>query len=174
MDQALVAALRGDLLRRELRAVDEALRVALAKRDVRGRVLVEQRVVEQQSALRDRRGMRHQGHLAETARALVGIEHLVQYLLAARSLRIDDPAVLETHRDLVDQRALVGQRLRAHDMAVDAPAMRRGEDLFGRDIGVAADAVLGERSAAFPFMAVGEPDGEVSARSRVLERAETL
>src|SRR3954462_8764331 len=54
MDQALVAALRRDLLRRELGAVDEALRVALAERDVRGRVLVEQRVVEQQSALRNR------------------------------------------------------------------------------------------------------------------------
>src|SRR5206468_13079523 len=80
MDQALVAALRGDLLRRELGAVDEALRIALAERDVRSCVLVEQRVVEQQPTLRDRRGMRHQGHLAETARALVGVEHLVQYL----------------------------------------------------------------------------------------------
>src|SRR3954453_10156692 len=118
--------------------------------------------------------MRHQGHLAETPRALVGVEDLIQYLLAARSLGVDDPAVFETHRDVVDQRALVGQRLRAHDMAVDPPAMRRSEDLFGRNVGVTADAVLGERGAALPFMAVGEPDREVGARSRVLERAETL
>src|SRR3569832_696910 len=53
MDQALVAALRRDLLRRELGAVDEAFRIALAERDVRRSVLVEQRVVEQQPALRE-------------------------------------------------------------------------------------------------------------------------
>ena len=95
MDQALVAALRGDLLRRQLGAVDEAFRIALAERDVAGGVLVEQRVEEQQPALRDRRGMRHQRHFAEPARALVGIEHLVQHLLAARGLGLDDAAVLE-------------------------------------------------------------------------------
>ena len=59
--------------------------VALAERDVAGGVLVEQRVVEQDAALRDRRGMRHQRHLAEPARALVGVEHLLQHFLAARS-----------------------------------------------------------------------------------------
>ena len=64
---------------RELRAVDEAFRIALAERDVAGGVLVEQRVEEQEAALRDRRGMRHQRHLAEAARALVGVEHLVQH-----------------------------------------------------------------------------------------------
>src|ERR1700682_3713084 len=36
VDQALVAALRGDLLWRQLGAVDEAFRIALAKRDVAG------------------------------------------------------------------------------------------------------------------------------------------
>src|SRR5580658_4321432 len=41
MDHALVAALLGDLLGAELRAVDEAFRVALPKRDVACGVLVE-------------------------------------------------------------------------------------------------------------------------------------
>ena len=39
--------------------------------------------------------MRHQRHLAEPARALVGVEHLVEHLLAARGLRLDDAALLE-------------------------------------------------------------------------------
>src|ERR1700676_1410325 len=47
VDEALVAALRGNLLRRQLRTVDEAFRIALAERDVAGGVLVEQRVEEQ-------------------------------------------------------------------------------------------------------------------------------
>ena len=102
--------------RRELGAVDEAFRVALAERDVAGGVLVEQRVEEQEPALRDRRGMRHQRDFAEAARALVGVEHLVQHFLAARGLRLDDAAVLEAHRDVVDQRALIGERLGAGDM----------------------------------------------------------
>src|ERR1700722_15523599 len=55
MDHALVAAPLRDLLGRELRAVDEALRVALPERDVAGGVLVEQRVEEQKAALRNRR-----------------------------------------------------------------------------------------------------------------------
>ena len=43
-------------------------------------------------------------------------------------------------------------------MAADAPAMRRGEDFLGRNIGVAGDPVLRRRSAALPFMAIGKPD----------------
>src|SRR5882757_1162449 len=41
MDQALIAALCHDLRRRQLGAVDEAFRIALAKRDVGRGVLVE-------------------------------------------------------------------------------------------------------------------------------------
>src|SRR5215469_14443542 len=67
MDEALVAALRRDLLRGQLGAVDEALRIALAERDVRRSVLVEQRVEEQEPAFGDRRGMRHQRYFAKPA-----------------------------------------------------------------------------------------------------------
>ena len=80
-------------LRTELRAVDEALRIALAERDVAGGVLVEQSVEEQEPALRDGRGMRHQRDLAEAARALVGVEHFAQPhpRRAKPSLRYADP-----------------------------------------------------------------------------------
>ena len=59
-------------------------------------------------------------------------------------------------------------------MPADAPAMRRGEDFLGRDVGVAGDAVLGRRRAAFPFVAVGETDREVRARPRIFQRVEAL
>ncbi len=52
--------------------------------------------------------------------------------------------------------------------------MRRGEDFLGRDIGVAGDAVLGGGGAAFPFMAVGEPDREIGARPGIMQRVEAL
>ena len=118
--------------------------------------------------------MRHQRHFAETARAFVGVEHLVQHLLAARGFRLDDASLLESHRDAVDQRALVGQRLGADDMPVDAPGVRRGEDLFGRDVRIAGDAVLGGRGAALPFMAVGKSDRQVRARPGIMQRVKPV
>ena len=59
-------------------------------------------------------------------------------------------------------------------MAADAPAMRRGEDFLGRDIGVAGDAVLRGRGAALPFVAVGKTDRKVGARAGIFQRMETL
>ena len=111
MNEALVAALRRDLLRGQLVTTDEAFRVALAERDMGSSVLVEQGVEEQQSAFGDRRGMRHQRHFAETRRAFVGVEHLLQHLLATRGFCLDDAAFLEPDCDVVDQGALIGQRL---------------------------------------------------------------
>lgn len=69
MDQALVAALRRDLLRRQVRTIDETFRIALPQRDMAGGVLVEERVVEQDAALRDRRRGMRQRDFAEPARA---------------------------------------------------------------------------------------------------------
>src|ERR1700679_2357256 len=126
MDHALVAALRRDLLGAKLRAVDEAFRVALPKRDVAGGVLVEQRVEEQKPALRDRRRVRNQRDLAEATRALLAVEHFVQDVFAARGLRLDNASRFKADRDVVDQRALIGERLGARDMAVDPARMRRG------------------------------------------------
>ena len=68
--------------------------------------------------------MRHQRDLAEPARALVAVEHFVQDVLAALGLRFDNASRFEADRDVVDQRALIGERLGAGDMAVDPARMR--------------------------------------------------
>ena len=52
--------------------------------------------------------------------------------------------------------------------------MRRGEDLFGRNIRVADDAVFGGGGAADPFMAVGKPDHQIRAGRGIMQRAEAL
>src|ERR1700733_5570685 len=169
MDHALVAALRRDLLWGELRAVDEALRVALPERDVAGGVLVEQRVEEQEAALRDRRGVRHQRDLAKAARALVAVEHFVQNVLTARGLRFDDASALKADCDVVDERPLIGERLGARDMAVDATRMGRRKHLFGRNVRIAGDAVLRRRRAALPVVAVSKADGEIRAWTGIME-----
>jgi hypothetical protein len=52
--------------------------------------------------------------------------------------------------------------------------MRRGEHFLGWNIGVAGDAVFRGGGAAYPFMALGEPDRQIRARSGVMQRAEAL
>jgi len=52
--------------------------------------------------------------------------------------------------------------------------VRRGEHFFGRNIGVADDAVVGGGGAAYPFMAIGEPDRQIGAGSGVMQRMEPL
>ena len=73
-------------------------------------------------------------------------------------------------RDVVDQRALIGERLGARDMAVDPARMGRGEDLFGRNVRIAGDSVLRRRRAALPVVTVGEADGEIRSRAGIMER----
>ncbi len=46
-------------------------------------------------------------------------------------------------------------------MAIDAIFVRRGEALFGGDVGIAEDAVAAGAAAAGPEVVVGEAYGEV-------------
>ncbi len=105
----------------------------------------------------------HQRHFAQAAGALVGIQHLEQHFLAPGRLGLDDTTGFEADLDIVDQRALMAERLGAGDGALDAQRVRRGEYLFGRDVGIAGDAVLGGGFASEPFMAIGQAECEVGA-----------
>ncbi len=71
------------------------------------RILVEQRVPEQHPALRDRRPMRNQRHLAQPPGAFIRADQPVQHILASCSLRLNDLPVLKAHGDILDQRPLV-------------------------------------------------------------------
>ena len=148
----------------------EALRIGLAEGDVAGGVLVEERVVEEQAALRDRVGMRDEGHLAQAAGALVRADHALEHRLAGAGAGLGDAAGLEADADVADQGALVGQRLAGRDHALGHGGVGGGEDLLGRDVGVAGDAVLGGGGAAHPGMALGEADLEVRPRAAEAQR----
>src|SRR6185437_9303522 len=80
----------------------------------------------------------------------------------------------KANRDVLDQRALIGQRLGADDMPIDPPCVRRRKDLFRRNIGVAGDPVLRRGAPALPLMSVRKPDGEVGTWSREMQRTESL
>ena len=112
MDAAAIAA--GAFERRIVHRLAAAHRefVGRAQRDVARGVLVEQRVVEQQPGLRDRRAVRHERDLAETAGARVGVDELLQDGLAALGGHIRHAAGLECQAEIFDHRAAVAERLR--------------------------------------------------------------
>ncbi len=113
VNEALVSTLRRDLLRRDVAPLTKHFESALAERDMRGRVLVEQRVEKQQPAPAKSAMNAAPAPPSPSRRAPSSVSStLFEHLRAARGLCVDDLAVLEAHRDVVDQRALVGQRLR--------------------------------------------------------------
>jgi hypothetical protein len=77
----------------------------------------------------------------------------------------------EPHRDILDQGALVRERLRAPDNPVHAIAVRRREDLFGRDVGVARHAILSLGRTAQPLVAIGQPHAQIGAGTTEPERS---
>src|SRR5881392_2230900 len=77
-------------------------------------------------------------------RAPSSVSSTLRSTSSPRGRGLDDTPFLEADRDVVDQRALIGQWLGGDDMTVDLPAMRRGEDFLSRDIGIADDAVPGD------------------------------
>ena len=96
--------------------------------------------------------MRHQRHFAEPARALVGVEHLVEHVLAPATpwpRRCGRPRSAPGCRRSACPDGDSGLVLAT--CAVDAQRVRRGEHFLGRDVGIAGDAVLGRRRAALPF-----------------------
>ncbi len=169
VDEAAVAALRRDLLGRQRVAVDEALGVALAERDVAGRVLVEQRVEEQQPAPRSARNAapappRPGGARPRRCRAPCSAP--------LRPVRpgLDDAPGLEPHGDAVDQGALVGQRLRAATVPSTRPACGVVKTSSVGMFGLQVMPFLAGRGAAVPVVAVGEADRQVGAGAGEVQR----
>jgi len=143
MDERGIAAAARDLILRELGAADEAIGMALPERDVAGGIFVEERVVEQESRLADRRGVRHERDLTDPAGALVGVEQLVEHVRPLGGMGLDDTPHLELNRDIGDERAVVAERLGGTDGTGNAVLVRSGRDFLGGDVRVAGYAVLG-------------------------------
>jgi hypothetical protein len=115
--------------------------------------------------------MRHERHLAQPPRALVGVEHLAEHLLARSRRGLDDAALRECNADLVDERAAISKRLRGRDGAGHREACGRREHLLGRDVRIAHDAAACGGGAAVPFVVVRQPDFQVGAGTTVAQRA---
>ncbi len=170
MRVALVGTTRDEVVLRGGLAVDEALVVGLTDCDVAGGILVEERVVEKHATLGNARRMRHQSHFAQTPRAFVGIEQVLEGVVALVGLGVDDEAVLELGVDVLHHLTLQRQRTRAEHVAIHSQVVRGTEHFFSRDIGVVGDAVLPDSLAACPGMSFSQTHSEVGAGAKEADR----
>ena len=92
------------------RDVIERPRGGAAPGDVRGGVLVEQRVAEHDAGLADARRGVHERDLAEAARAVVDGELGAQGVLAAGRARLHDLAARDAQLEALDDRAAQRER----------------------------------------------------------------
>ena len=173
MRVALVHAVREELLLRHVEAAGEALGKAHAQGEVAARVLVVERVVEQDAALADGRILGDERALAETTGVLVRVHDLLEHLVAALCPVLHHATALEAQPEVSDDLTGVHQGHGGEDNPVRAGAVRRGEDLLGRDVGEVAHAVDRGRRASLPDAAAVEPDREVGAvRSAIVQPVE--
>ena len=126
-------------------------------------VFIKQRIVKQDARLVDGAVIRHERALAKVGRAFVHGDELLQQGLVRARVRLDGAAVLEADGEILDELALVRQRLRRIDNALGLAALRRNEALLRGQVGVkiaAADRVL---PAAAKLRLGDHADGEVRA-----------
>ena len=130
-----------------------------------GGVLIEQRVVIKKFLTTDRTVIRHQGHLAEAARALVHGDSGPQGLLPLRGVDLPDLAVPDDEVEVLHHRAAADEGHGCVDHAVDAVPEGGGEDLLRGDVGDEGDALGGAAAPTAPDMVLGQADGQVRAQA---------
>src|SRR5690606_9723573 len=130
MRQAVVQSLRCELLLRHRLAALNREGIGAADGEMVGCILVEQRIVENDPRIRNRRLMRNKRYLAEVARTSVRIKQPLKRLCALLRRIIDDLPVLERQGEAIDQITVVVEWLRAAYRAVHAAALRRSKHFF--------------------------------------------
>ena len=156
-----VDAVLAQILGRHIVATLIALGKTDAQRQVTAGVLVVQCIEEQQLGLANGRVFGNERDLAQAAGALVGVQDAFEHVAAHDRIEVDHAAALEAQPELIHAVAVVDKRQRRVHDALDALAIRRGENLLGGDVGEERMAVGRLAATARPQMAIGEADGEV-------------
>ena len=84
--------------------------VSRPERDMAGRILIEEGVVEQQPGLRDRRAVGNERHLAESSGARIGFHQLAQHGFAALGGQPDNASVYEMKAEVFDHGSAKAER----------------------------------------------------------------
>ena len=140
--------------------------------DVRGGVLVEERVQERDPGPADGRRPVDERDLAEPARALVRLELGPDGVLAGGRTELDDLAVAEAKLQVADDRPRQAEGPRRPDDAVRPPPVRAREDLLGGEVRHVPEPPLGLGLGRLPERAGQEPDGEVRPIAVEADRVE--
>jgi hypothetical protein len=109
--------------------------------DVTGRVLVEERAVEERVRATHARLARHEGHLAEPVGVLDRLELAADDVGPRLGVDVDDLSALERQLEPAHDLPAQHERHRRTHRPVGAPAVGRGEDLLRRHVRDEGDPV---------------------------------
>lgn len=116
-----------------------ALVKAEAERQMAGGIFIEERIVEEQAGLMDRRLLRHERALAKIVAALVHADDLLENILSLFGLNFHGAALFKADGEVFDELPLIGEGLRGVHDALGGAAVGRGENFLGRHVGVIDD-----------------------------------
>ena len=131
--------------------------------DVAARVLVEERVQEDQARAPDARVAVDERDLAEHRRAVVGAHLLADDVHARARLHLDRSAALEAHLEVADDVARERQRLGRANGSLGAAAVGSREHLLRRHVDDVPAAVHGLLERRAPVRARRQADGQIGA-----------
>ena len=150
-----------------------ALVKAEAERQMAGGILIEERVVEEQAGLVDRRLLRHERALAKIVAALVHADDLLENILSLFGFYLHGAALFKADGEILDELARIGERLRGVNDALGSAAVGRGEDLLGRHVGIVDNALHRLVASGVELGRRDEADLEIRAvRGMVAQLAE--
>ena len=170
MDHGVVHAQGVNLVQTLLQTALDAVGEAEAQRQMAGRVLVEQRVVEQDAALADRRRIRNQRSLAQIGGAFVHVDELAQQRLVLFRVPFDGFALMEADPEILDQLPVVAQGLAGVDDTLRAVAAGRSEALFRGHVRIEFDALAARFAAAGKQAFRDEPHREICTVSGLIDQ----
>ena len=161
-----------ELLVARVVAARHSLEDSRAVGDVARRVLVEERVQEDEPGSADPRVAVDEGDLAEHRGAVVGAHLLADDVDPELASTVDDAAALEAQLEIADDRAAEGERHRRAHGALGAAAVGGREDLLGRHVDDVATAVHGLLGRRAPACARSQADRQVGAGPAEAQRVE--
>ena len=161
MLQRIVRAAGNELFFAHVDAAYDVFGIGAAQREVASRVLVVQRVEEQDARLGDRRIVGDERHFAQVSGTFVEADELCERVLAFLRAEFHCFALFEADPEAVDNFSVVVQRLGSVDNSVDSLLQRHAEAFLGRHIRVKIHPLRRNTPSSDPDVILDEFDFKI-------------
>ena len=153
------------LLLRHAISSPDARRIRLPQGQMTGRILIKECIVEQDTARRDGRRVRHESHLAKEGCPLIRLQELAQMLLPALRVVVRHLPRTECQRKTSDQIPVIVQGFRRDNNTIHTVSLRQGIDFLRGNIRDEHRPRCRPFRTAHPDMPLGQFHMEIRAKT---------